>query len=156
MSFKKCANDISKICLYLTHINKELNDVSLKIGSTLNENTQKKSLWFVTLGLILSFLVSSILPASWIDMLTQTILKYDTFLNVEFITFCIAITIYHFLVIYPVNAISADFVVCHLLCELGQAFDKWRGLMKFIKNSIAPKVNNYGIKEKLEKNNSIM
>lgn len=138
VSFKKNAKDISKVCLYGTNINKELHSELAKINLIVNPSNHKKSTTLFVVGCIIVTIASASGAIFWLLIVS----KYDRILDAEIIAFCISSVIFNFCSNYPSIAVSADLLVCHLLCEVGHSFEKWRAIMKPMKYSAGQKKYN--------------
>ena len=67
--------------------------------------------------------------ACWSHLILTTS-STENLLKPEKIAFCVIIFVINVVNIYPAMAMSAEFVVSHLMYETRDAFDKFRGMIK--------------------------
>ena len=137
-SFRKSCKGISKVCIYLTHLNKEMYGLTGNISSKTRQYKCGQSLKFFVFGSTLTSLVLTLLTLSWFTALREGVIGDELLLEHERIPFAIVMVVWNYCWIYPTIAISADFVSYHLLVEVKQSLDKWNTLLEFNKQKIKP------------------
>ena len=138
-SFRKGAGNISKICLHLTDLNRELFDQLMKINYMTNLTSHRQSLKCPAFGCLLSILGSSMLTSFWLFMVINVLFK-DTQVHIaEMLILGVVVFTTNVINGYSPMAISADVVVRHLLSEVGNAFVKWSRVLKFMQHSTRQK-----------------
>ena len=150
-SFKKCAKNLNKICKGLTQINSALCTRQREtLFVSYSHNWCKKSIVFVSIGVVLSTISLLLILSQW--MTTFTILVKENLMSQEdLVPFCIATTIWTLCWIYPCISISADFITCHLLGEIADCFEAWKLLLRF-KERKARDIVEQSCIEELERN----
>ena len=126
-SFRRTQEGINKISRSLTHVAEELYSLVRKTKFTSYWPEFKHACTFCALISIITCFGPAIF----------TVCFYNIFVNGNFnlstvhkISFCLSTFIFNISWIYPPMAISADFIVCHLLKETKHAFDKFKIMMK--------------------------
>ena len=133
LSFKTEASSISKVCLYLTDLNKELYALSDSTLIKWKQSFLTKSLKLVIFafcikGIVLIFNIMAFLWALKNDIFSNVLMEND-----QKLLYPIAVVIHLYCCVYPSIAISADFVTCHILNEVGETFSLWNTLLKDIR-----------------------
>ena len=128
-SFRKEATRISKVCLHLTTLKKELYDMSDKEINQVKQSYSKRSLKLVVFGISFAGVFWILSVAMFIEI--QEGLFNKLFVSSEDIfLYLVGLVIFPGCWIYPCIAISADFIICHLLDEIAETFSKWNSILK--------------------------
>ena len=130
MSFKKEAARISKVCLCLTDLNKKLYELSDAAVAMPKQSPTKRALKLILLEACFVGFISISTVLGWLVMLKEGVFKHIGTSDVQTSIFLIVFGIGNFPYIYPCVAISADFMVCHLLKEVGETFSSLNTILK--------------------------
>ena len=131
-SFKKATSSINKVCLRLSLLNCELKQLiySPKKSQAKQKNSSLKLLF---LGIALTLVVTIFYLCATLGLIFEGVLG-ERFIRKEEITpFAIAVALNCVTWVYPILALSSDFVVCHLLEALEESFLSWNQMLKLKK-----------------------
>ena len=128
-SFRKGLAGINKISRYLTLVNEKLYGIRRGLNLTTHQPKCRQAYVFLALVCAIPAFASGMLAVFWYHALlnetpAQDISKWEK------VAFCFANPIFNIFLMYPPMAVSADFIVCHLLKETKGAFDHFTQMMK--------------------------
>ena len=151
-SFRKHAQNISKISLNLTNINKEISNLfeNQKISSTCISFS--RSVRLISSGIIIAVLIQITELIIWFIAIQDGVLSTMLPTDAEKVIGTIAFLISNGCWVYPSIAMSADLITCHLLQEIGEAFEKWNTILKIYNKKLYGK--NQGINGRNEINDN--
>ena len=129
-SFKKEATRISKVCVSLTDLNKTLWDLSDKTVIRVKQFRLKRSLKLVIFGICISIVIMTSFGVTMFIVMQTEIFSKLSMSNVQTCLYLIDFVIYVYCATYPCITISADFIICHLVNEIGELFSKWNDILK--------------------------
>ena len=139
-SFRKGANSISKVCLRLTDLRKELYDVSDRANIKPKQFHLKLSLKLVLFGIYLSGVVSMSFVIIILIILQERILGVVMLgSRLQKCPYLFVCGVFHCCGIYPCITISADFIICHILDVVGKEFSKWNVVLKLYRDKLTEK-----------------
>ena len=134
VSFKKSANDLTRICLNLTNLNKDVCDLSED-----NLEVQAKKSWHQTkLSIsiklfIFEFAIGCMILASYsgalLSALEEGLLLPDHLDHLEqymFVAVCVTALLYF---VFPTVSMSADLVICEILENTEKIFLRWHDIL---------------------------
>ena len=138
-SFKKHSQSISKICLKLTNINKELNNLFESKNMSSTCISFSRSVRLISSGIIIAVLIQITQLILWLIAIKDGIFSRILVSDGEKVIATIALLIYNGCWVYPCIAMSADLITCHLLQEIGKAFEKWNHILKIYNKKLSGK-----------------
>ena len=133
VSFKNQPFGLNRICNLLTEINKEIWDAAGGL-----KDTSKSQILILYGRLIYIIGIFTLAVGMYASCWSAVILEnysdsgklIHKLLLTEKVLFCFFITIFYGSVVYPPMSISTDFVVCHLVNETKESFDKYKLTIK--------------------------
>ena len=134
VSFKNTANDLTRICLNLTNLNKDVYDLSEDNIKIQEKKSGQRSKIYISIKLfIFEFSIGCMILASYSGALL-TALKEGMLLTghldyVEqymFVAVCVTSWVYF---VFPTVSMSADLIICELLENTGKTFMRWRDIL---------------------------
>ena len=134
-SFKKMAENISRVCKVLTNLNKVLHQ-SVHLQTTYKKNTGLRlSYKLLFFGSFTSILVLIAYCGSLYIVMEDVATEYAMSQAHRWIFFVIAIVL-GCCWVYPSMTMSADFIVCHILEETADVYLIWNGLLSLYKRKL--------------------
>lgn len=150
-SFRKEATRISKVCLHLTTLKKELYDLSDKEINKVKQSYSKRSLKLVVFGIFFAGVFWILVVAMFIEI-QEGLFNKLLVSNEDRFLYLVGLVIFPGCWIYPSIAISADFIICHLLDEIAETFSKWNSILKVYRDQRQEKQPNCTFMTKKNKN----
>ena len=134
VSFKKTANDLTRICLNLTNLNKEVYDLSEDNIDVQEKKSGQRSKLSISIKLfILEFSIGCMILASYSGALLTALKEgmlltghLDYLEQYMFVAVCVTSWVYF---VFPTVSMSADLVICDILENAGNTFMRWHDIL---------------------------
>ena len=141
VSFKKSANDLTRICLNLTNLDKDVCDLSednIKVQS--RKSWQQTKLPISIKLFIFEFAIGCMILASYsgalLSALEEGLLLTDHLDYLEqyiFVAACVTALLYF---VFPTVSMSADLIICEILENTEKTFLRWHDILSVYKERL--------------------